>query len=150
MSELCLHRIENHWKAKITGSNELFGKEKLQEALMGYEEALYRAEVLNNHPLECMQAGIPFIQIYIISCNNLANTYVELKQPQKGENILKRVFHYLLHLASKDYLNTDEVQSELKRASLTLTDFIKKNGGHQKQPEALFAPLKEQKSTRNY
>ena len=144
MSELCLHRIEDHWKAKTTASNKLFEERQFKEALTGYEASLYRAEVLNNYSAACMEAGIPFVQIYIISCNNIANTYVELNQPGEAEKMLKRVIYYLLHLAGEEHLNKQEIQRALKNASIYFADFMKKHGCPEKQQDVLFSALKEQ------
>lgn len=143
MSELYLHRIENHWKTKITASNELFDKEKFKEALVGYKEALYNAEALNNYPLDCMNTNIPFIHMYIISCNNLANTHIELEQSEKGEKMLKRVVYYLLNLANKEYTNIGEIQCELKRAYTVLVNFVEKNGRFDKELETIFSDIKK-------
>lgn len=87
------------------------------------------AEVLNNHQPDCMKLNIPFIQVYTISCNNLANTYCKLGKQKEAEKILKRVFYYLLHLVAKPELNTEEIQSELKRAIIALLHLTDKNGG---------------------
>ena len=102
-------------------------KETLKMSLSGYKDALGRAEQLNNIFSECIRRGIPFIQVYVISCNNLANTYKELQQYNEAENILKRVVYFLLHGAEEKRLDTDEIQSELKKAMLTCIGFAKKN-----------------------
>ncbi|WP_106790850.1 hypothetical protein [Aquimarina sp. Aq78] len=144
MSELCTNQIENYWKAKITTSNILFNKGKLDQALLGYKDALYRAEILNINQSDCIRDNIPFIQIYIISCNNIANTYKELKQYEEAENTLKRVVYYLLHLSSNNDLNINEIKAELKRATIAYVNFVKENGGDRKQQETLFTVLREQ------
>lgn len=144
MSEICINQIENYWKAKTTTSNTLFNKGLFEEALLGYKNALYRAEILNRNPSDCIRNNTPFMQIYIISCNNIANTYKELKQFEEAENTLKRVVYYLLHLSHNNNLNIDEVRKELKRATISYVNFVKENGRDQKQQETLFTVLKEQ------
>lgn len=143
MSDTCINHIENYWKTKTTLSNACFEQGDFDEALSGYKNALYRAEVLNNHQLDCLRLNIPFIQVYIISCNNLSNTYRELGQLEEAEKMLKRAVYYLLHLALKPELPGEEIQTELSRASLALLNFAEKSGGKKKQ-EKLLSDLKEQ------
>jgi len=143
MSDTCVKHIENYWKAKTTASNELFNKGDFQDALLGYKDALYRAEVLNNNFTDCVRVGIPFVQDYIISCNNIANTYEKLHQYEEAENILKRVVYYLLHLEENKILNSNEIQSELKRASLAYINYMEKNQLGKKRQKHLLKELKE-------
>ncbi|WP_206365314.1 tetratricopeptide repeat protein [Sphingobacterium corticibacterium] len=139
-----MNHIERYWQALTIANNETFNKGDFEKALTGYKDALYRAEVLNNHILDCIRLKIPFIQVYIISCNNLANTYEELGKLEEAENMLKRTVYYLLHLAGNKKLNIDEIQSELKRAALSYVRFAEKiNSGKVKQ-EQLFKTLKQQ------
>lgn len=140
MSETCIKHIESYWKSKTTTSNEAFNNGNFEEALDGYKEALYRAEVLNKNYTDCIQANIPFIQVYIISCNNIANTYEELQQIEKAQNMLKRVVYYLLFFKGKKTINDDEIESELKRASLGYLNFSKKNN-LDKAHEELFTKI---------
>src|SRR5690606_25298050 len=83
------------------------------------------AEAMNDHREACLQLEIPYMQLYIISCNNLSNTYIELGQLPEAENMLKRVIYYLLHLSGDADLNKDEIQRELRRATLELVAFAK-------------------------
>ncbi|MBV8327366.1 tetratricopeptide repeat protein [Chryseobacterium sp.] len=144
MSDTCMNHIENHWKALTISTNDYFNKGNFEKALAGYKDAFYRAEILNSHIPDCTRLNIPFVQVYIISCNNLANTYEELGKNEEAENMLKRVIYYLLHLAGNSILNTDQIQPELKKAAVTYIHFTeKKNKGKVKQ-EKLFTLLKEQ------
>ena len=144
MSDTCINHIEKHWQALTGSSNELFNKGNLKKALLGYKDAMYRAEVLNNNIEDCIRLKIPFVQVYIISCNNLANTYEDLGKKEEAENLLKRVVYYLLHLADNKALNIDEIQSELKRATLAYVHFSEKNNLEKRKQEKLFTVLKEQ------
>ncbi|WP_422090736.1 tetratricopeptide repeat protein [Tenacibaculum ovolyticum] len=144
MSDTCMNHIEKHWKALTISSNEFFNKGNFEKALSGYKDALYRAEVLNNNILDCIRLKTPFVQVYIISCNNLANTYDELGNKEEAENLLKRVVYYLLHLAANKKFNIDELQLELKRATLAYVNFIEKNNIVKSKQEKLFTVLKEQ------
>lgn len=137
MSDVCLQHIENYWKTLTVNSNQVFNAGQPKDALDGYKDALYRAEVLNNHPEECIRLGVPFIQLYIISCNNLSNTYIEMKQLEEAEQMLKRSIYFLLHLAQHDIAGHDILQSELKRASLALTNFVDNHGDVEKQKQTL-------------
>lgn len=144
MSDTCRNHIEQRWQALTVSSNAHFSQGNFENALSGYKDALYRAEVLNNHSSDCILLKIPFVQVYIISCNNLANTYVELGNKEEAENMLKRVVYYLLHQSAKKELNFDELQRELKRATLAYVDFAEKNNIAKSEQEKLFTVLKEQ------
>ncbi|OFM81164.1 tetratricopeptide repeat protein [Weeksella sp. HMSC059D05] len=144
MSDTCMNHIEKYWQALTVANNELFNKGDFEKALSGYKDALYRAEVLNNHIKDCVRLKIPFIQVYIISCNNLANTYEELGKLEEAENMLKRTVYYLLHLSGNKELNLNEIQSELKRVALTYVRFAEKNNSGKTKQEQLFWTLKEQ------
>ncbi len=139
-----MDHIENYWKETTSASNELFQKGAFEQALTGYEAALYRAEVLNNHIKDCLRLKIPFIQVYIISCNNLANTYKELGQKEEAENMLQRAVYYLLYLSDNILLDRDEIQSELHRAVLVYTGFLEKTTDGSKKLKHFFSMLKEQ------
>lgn len=70
MSDTCIKHIEQAWKLKTELSNDLYNKGKFENPLSSYQEALCRAEVLNNNFVEAKRTGIPVIQIFAISCNN--------------------------------------------------------------------------------
>ncbi|WP_191089045.1 tetratricopeptide repeat protein, partial [Arenibacter lacus] len=89
--------------------------------------ALYIAEVLNNNIFDGIRLNIPFIQVYIISCNNFSNTYEELGQLEKAESMLKRTMYYLIHRANNQLVNRNEIQSESKRDTLAYIAFLDKN-----------------------
>jgi len=127
MSDACMNHIENHWKVLTNFANEVFDKGNFEKALSAYENALYRAEVLNNNIRDCIRLKIPFIQVYIVSCNNLANTYEKLGKYKEAEKILKRVIYYLLYLVKNKDVDKDEIQSELKKSILFLNNFANKN-----------------------
>lgn len=138
MNDTCMNHIERHWQTLTVSTNELFNKGDFKEALFRYKDALYKAEVLNNHISECIRLKIPVVQVYIISCNNLVNTYEELGNQEESEKMLKRVIYYLLHLTANHALNIDEIQSELKRATLAYDRFCRKKQYKRKQTGATF------------
>ncbi|EAY28121.1 hypothetical protein [Microscilla marina] len=127
MSDSCIKHIEDYWKSKTGVSNELFNQGSFNEALLGYKEALYRAETLNNHFFDCIRVGIPFMQVYIISCNNIAYTYEVLGSKKEAKYMLRRVLYYLVDLLKHKKVKVTLVQTELKRAYLAYLQFAEKN-----------------------
>ena len=144
MNPTSIIQTENYWKAVTLASNEAFDKGNFNDALLGYKDALTRAEKLNNVISDCMCMGIPLIQVYVISCNNLANTYEELQQYNEAERMLKRVVYFLLYYSEDKSLDTDEIQSELKKATLTYIGFAEKNHLSKICQEQMIRELKEQ------
>jgi hypothetical protein len=127
MCESLLKHIENHWKAKTEVSNALFIKGDYEQSLNGYREALDHAKVLNTYTKEATRLNIPFVQLFAISCNNIAFTYEEMKMKKKGSKMLKRVIYFSLTLCGNSMVNSDEIQSGLKIAMLNYTDYAERN-----------------------
>lgn len=138
-----MNHIERYWQELTASTNELFNKGDFKKALIGYENALYRAEVLNNNISDCIRMKIPFLQVYIISCNNVAYTYEELGKQDEAENMLKRTVYYLLHLMNNSELNTNEIQSELKRATVAHAQYVEKKSNGTVKQEQLVSAIKE-------
>lgn len=136
MSDTCMSHIENHWKTLTITANESFEKGNLEQALLDYTDALFRAEVLNNHQQESLRLDIPFVQVFIISCNNLSATYEDLGNLDEAEKFLKRVVYYLLHITTLKTVKEDEIQRELKKAAILLLNFTKKYD-REKEPKWL-------------
>ena len=149
MSDTCMNHIERHWQTLTVSNNLLFNKGHFETALSGYKDALYRAEVLNNNIADCVRLQTPFVQVYIISCNNLANTYEELGCLEDAEKMLKRVVYYLLLLINKKVVNSDEIQSELKRATIAYSCFVEKHDVIKSKQNRVFNDLKEQLMVHN-
>lgn len=150
MSETWMSHMENYWQEKTETSNELFHEANYEQALSGYKDALYRAEVLNNHISGCLHLNIPFIQIYIISCNNIASTCEALGKMEEAEVMLKRAVYYLLQLSGNKELDNPEILAELKRAVLSYTSFTERTGHGYTGQEQLFNMIKEQFSEDNF
>lgn len=144
MSDTCLQHIEEAWKLKTNASNKKFNDGNYEESLQGYEEALCRAEVLNNHLKEVVKAGIPFMQIFAISCNNIAFTYEKIGLVDKGEKMLKRVVYYLIHISKAATLDAKEVQNELTRAILNYTKYASRNDMQIGNAKKVFKDIKEE------
>jgi hypothetical protein len=124
MSNKALKELENNWKELTKASNEFFNAKEYKDALQGYKEALGRAEIINEYHQKAINLGIPFIQIYIISCNNFAFTCQELKQATTGEIVLKRTIYFLLHLLENEKMDMTELHHELKQAMITYSEYI--------------------------
>lgn len=139
-----LRAIEQYWQTLTLSSNVLYNADKFEEVLSSYQCALASAELLNNHLTDCICLEIPVMQVYIISCNNLANTYIALGDFEQADRMLKRVLYYLLHLVVHAQLDQNEIQSELKRAASAYQQFAEKTN-MEKHKRALFFDLfKEQ------
>ena len=143
MSDKCIIHIENYWKTLTETANDYYNKGDFKNAMTSYKDALYRAEVLNNYLPECLRLNIPFMQVFIISCNNIRNTYCELGQREEATKMLKRVVYYLLHLAGKEQTNKDEIRNELNRSTLEILNFAEKKAGEM-SGEELLKQIKEQ------
>ncbi|MBL1407232.1 hypothetical protein [Sphingobacterium faecale] len=127
MENSCMKHVEEHWQTLTVSANGAFEQGDWQLALSLYNDALYRAEVLNDHIGECMRLKIPFIQVFLISCNNLAHTYQQLCREEEGENMLKRGIHYLFHLIRRKQIEFLEVQSDLKAAIANYVSFVQQS-----------------------
>lgn len=149
MNDTCVSQIERQWQALTVSSNELFLNGGFQKAIAGYRDALSKAERLNDHIPDCLRLKIPFIQVYIISCNNLANTFEQLDNKDEAENMLKRAIYYLMHLTENKTLNLNEIQWEIKNATLTYTVFAEKNRLDKNKQEVLLIELRRQLSDNN-
>lgn len=143
MNDTCISHIEDHWKEQTSSSNKLFNHGEYEDALVGYEEALFRAGVLNNNYNDCLRDGIPFLQVYVISCHNMAYTYEELGLYKKAQRMLRKAIYFLLHFEKNKTLNQTEVESELKKASLAYFLFLKRTGLKAVKSDRLYQRLEE-------
>jgi tetratricopeptide (TPR) repeat protein len=117
--------IENAWKQKTNDGNELFNQGMHDVALKEYTEALFMAEDLNTNYLETINAGIPFMRVFAISCNNIAHAYEVQGELLEAEKMLKRLIYFFLNLTSNQGVIPAEVDSELKLAYLNYAGFVK-------------------------
>ncbi|MFD1629709.1 tetratricopeptide repeat protein [Pseudopedobacter beijingensis] len=133
---------EKHWEEITLLANQLFDRGDYEKALLDYKRALKLVEKLNEDVQNCLRLKIPFMQMYIISCNNLAYTYEELGQLDKATGMFKRAVYYLLHLQEEEHLNKNELYTAQRRAVLTYTDFIDKNNIQKQEKMQLLEQLK--------
>ena len=143
MSNPQIRHIEESWKEKTNSANQLFNQSKFKEALTGYEAALFNAMILNDHKPEATRLGIPFMQIFAISCNNMAFTYEEMGEVGLGKKMLERVVHYFLFLSQENQTNGVILQNELKRAFLTYRDFSVRQGLELQDQQKVFDTIQE-------
>lgn len=127
MSESCIQHVESVWKEKTNSANQFFNEGNFKKALIIYEEALFRAEVLYNNRFKAFNLNVPYKQIFAISCNNIAYTHEEIGEIEKGEKMLQRVIYYFLYLPIEDKSDHSVIQNELKRAFFTYKDFADRN-----------------------
>lgn len=142
MSDTCVNHIENYWKILTADANESFTKGEYELALEGYLNALYRAEVLNNNLSDCFRLKVPFLQLYIVSHNNLANCYEKLNLIEKSEESLRKVVFFILYFFEKKLINQEEMNSELKKSVVNYLNFIKSNNLQMKDENLFFELLR--------
>lgn len=141
MSNRSAKFIEESWKRKTSAANDLFLADQLPEALVLYLEALRLAEWLVEQATDGLLADIPVIHMFVISCNNLFNTYVGLNDYVLAEAMLRRNVYFLLHQNSLHKTDTS-LQHEIRNAFLAYALFCRKtNSG---DPESLLTELKSQ------
>jgi len=97
MSRTELLSIEKDWK-EITSLGNQSIKETREKALSYYILALQKAEKMMPHLTTCIDAKIPVMPIFLISCNNLAEVYCLQKQWSKADKMLKRGIYYIIFL----------------------------------------------------
>ena len=142
-----LIHVEEAWKSRTMTSNALFNSGKYEESLVGYEQALSRAEVLNNYMEAALGVGIPCIQTFVISCNNIAYTYEKLGRFDNGAKMLKRSIYFLLLKSKNSNVNGSEIQAELKRALLNYMDYAERNALEFIDVDKVFSDIQEQLET---
>lgn len=142
MPDLEAADLEISWKRYTLNGNAFFDQKSWHEAAIRYEKALYYAEKLNIRHQHCLSLGIPYVQIFIISCNNLANTYSEINKIEQTEKLLERAVFYLIHQAEINAVDQNTLENELKKAVLSLLTFLKNNNLTSKQAQ-LFELLKQ-------
>ena len=144
MGDSFILSLENQWKTKTFAANELFKNDNFSAAMEGYNIALSKAEALNIHKTDCLRIDIPLVQIFIISCNNIAYTFEAIGDFEATDKMLKRSVYYLLSLVNSENSNPNVIQSELKRATLAYSDFIDKQNGEKRKKNQVFEHLKDE------
>lgn len=144
MSDSCIISLENQWKTKTVAANALFNKTEYVTAMEGYNEALYKAEALNMHSTDCLRVDVPYVQIFIISCNNLAYTFEAMGDFEAADKMLKRSVYYLLSLVNNKNSKPQVILAELKRATLAYSAFTDEQANENHKKEQVFEHLKEE------
>ncbi|AEL25113.1 hypothetical protein [Cyclobacterium marinum] len=144
MSAQGLISLENTWKTHTNAGNNQFRTGCFMKALLFYEKALEIAKLINQHKEKCTKVSIPYIQIFVISCNNMANTYEELCKPEKTEKLLKRVVYFLLTLSEQGLVSSEVLHNEMRLSMINFTDYVKRNGLNQEETERLLLNIKNE------
>ena len=103
--------------------------------------------MLNERGSEATRKGIPFMQIFVISCNNIAFTYEEMGEVESCKKMLERVIYYFLFLSREGQANDAALQNELKRAFLTFKDFSDRHGLEFQAQQKIFDAIREHTSS---
>jgi hypothetical protein len=114
----------------------------LKKPLWAMKKLYVELRVLNNHQADAIEKGISFIQVFVISCNNIAFTYEEMGEIEKCKKMLKRVIYYFLFL-SKGQADVSIIQNELKLALLAYKDFADKNALEPQDQQMVFDNIQE-------
>lgn len=141
-----MKHIERYWQKLTVDANDLFAGGDLDRALTAYRTAMVRAEILCKHIPECLKLKIPFIQVYIISCNNMAFTYERLGIQEEAEAMLKQAVYFLLKVSNCPQLNFEEIQSELRKATLAYMQVLQKSKAGEIKQQQLYSKLNEELS----
>ena len=128
MSTTDLTHIENDWK-KATNLGNTVVSDKVKASLYNYKEALKKAETLMKYHSKCIKLNIPVVDIFIISCNNLAEVYCLIKNWDKADKMIKRSIYYLEYLEKQDITNEFSVKylKQLTKQMLYYKEFTERS-----------------------
>lgn len=142
--------IEADWKARTAAGNVLFAAGRAKEAVADYAAALALAGTLNRRS-DCPQAAIPSVQIFIISCRNLAHAHLALGMVAEADAFMRRSVHFLIHLIEEEATEpalARMAQRELGRAMMAYAAFA--HGTNlAPQSEELFRILRQVRGARS-
>lgn len=122
MSDTCVNHIKNYWKILTSDAHKHFKEGNYETALDNYLNALYRAEVLNNNSLDCVRLKVPFVQLYLLSCNNLANCYQKMERINETCEMLKKSIIFLLRFSNNEKIHT-EMKQKLQKTTQNFLNF---------------------------
>lgn len=124
--------IEQAWKRETAQGNSCFEYHQYQEAITAYTNAFGFAtalvvEIDSSYAI----AGIPALEIYNISCFNLANLYWDAGDLEKAEKFFLQPQRSILSIIKNNQSASTATNAsirELKRAVLIYLDFCQKAG----------------------
>lgn len=121
---------ETIWKTCTEEGNTLFSEGEYRNALEQYVRALELAtELLDVHAY--VNAGIPVVPLYVISCNNLGNTHWEMGGLEKADFYFLRPLYAIKTItqnpATRDTMRYSALR-EVTRITITYLDFCRKTG----------------------
>lgn len=140
MSNSCIQTAHKHWQKLTLQANSLFNNKDYEEALVLYKRTLYHAEMLEKYGAQCIELEIPFVQMYVISCNNLANTCEELQQYNDSVQYLQRSLKYLIRLSGNKDLDREEIRQEAHKAAILCMSFQQKMEENDRLGQAVISP----------
>ncbi|MFC5046352.1 hypothetical protein ACFSTE_03950 [Aquimarina hainanensis] len=149
MSTSELLHIENQWKVYTISGNALFSKGKFEKAIIHYTKAFSEASKLVRHMFSSLQFGIPIVSTFIISCNNLSNTYWEIGKLNEADTLYRRAIFFIVYLSENQnvHQNLDAtIRREFPRVLLTYNAFCEKTDRRHKIADL----LKEIQINKNY
>lgn len=123
--------LERQWRDHTDAANTLFNSNRHAEAAEGYASALVSAETLNRHPVSALRAGLPIVQIFVLSCQNLSNALVELDRLAEADALMRRSVHFLIHSIEDKATAADvrdEAIREVGRALIAYAEFVERTG----------------------
>lgn len=124
---MAIEKIVKHWQYITSLANAHYDNQAFNKALTEYQNALHFAELLNNSFLENRDTDIPYVHIYTISCNNLANTYLHLERVERAEKMYKRAFCFLLYIRDTKSIHPQQLAQEIHQSGIELISFWKNN-----------------------
>jgi hypothetical protein len=150
MSQTDLLYLENEWKELTKAGNDLCPK-TTEQALIKYRSALAKAEKLMQYLNKCIASKIPVMPIFLISCNNLAETYCKLEKWDKADKMLKRGIFYIEFLRKKElHPDAEKVFHKwLFKQLLLYKEFTVRSDQHEKY-KALIERLRQDESDSQY
>lgn len=120
------------WKTCTEEGNALFSEREYVNALEQYVRAFEIAtELLDVHAQAYFDAGIPVVPLYVISCNNLANTHWEMGDLEEADTCFLKPLHAVKAI-TQDMDTRDTIRykalREVTRVMVTYLDFCGKTG----------------------
>ncbi|NSL91214.1 tetratricopeptide repeat protein [Chitinophaga solisilvae] len=121
---------EAAWKQQTEEGNRLYHLNRYRESISYYYNALEIAEeLLTDIDYAYLKTGVPVIDIYIISCNNIAGTYWDLQEPDSSEAYYLKPIQMIEALTQDMQLSRClrvKASHHLIRVTVSYLDFCKK------------------------
>lgn len=132
--------LEQAWIANSNAGNTCFEAKEFGTAFQHYHTSFEHAQELLRRREACESCGVPFVQIYLITCFNLGHTHTELGQLADAESWFLKGLHFVtLEVESRTEQDAEAPapRNDLKIATLNYADFCQRTG--RRQIESLVA-----------